>query len=67
MIVSYRLHIFIRAGTVWVIFMSGLPGMAERRTIATATDMPPVCGPSASTVPSTTVRMLITMKAALVL
>lgn len=58
--------ILIRAGTVWVTFMSGLPGTAERRMIAIATDMPPVCGPSASTVPLTMARMPTTTRAVLV-
>lgn len=53
----------IRAETDWVIFTSGRPGMAERRTIVIVTDTPRVCGPSVSTAPSTTAKMPITTRA----
>lgn len=58
----FLFNVLTRAGTVWVTFTSGHPGTAERRMIAIATDMQLVCGPSASTVPLTTARMLITTR-----
>lgn len=58
------LFLYIRGEMDWAISMSGHPGTAERRMTATVTDTPRVCGPSVSTVPSTTVRTRIMMRAA---
>lgn len=55
---------FFRAETDWAISMSGHLGMVERRMTVTVTDMPRVCGPSVSIVPSTMVKTHITTKAA---